>query len=60
MRNWARGIRLACVIAAFGILLAGGSGCKLDDAVTDGIEGGVSDAVAGTISAIALNLLGID
>ncbi len=58
MRNWAGKITLGCTILAFGIPPAGGSGCTLDDAVTDGVEGGVGDAVAGSISAGALKLLG--
>ena len=48
------------MITALGILLAGGSGCKLDDAVVDGVEGGVSDAVSGTLSKGVLGLLGIE
>ena len=60
MRNCAQGTGLACVMAAFGILLTGGSGCKLESAVDDGVEGGVSDVVSGTRSEVVLRMFGIE
>jgi hypothetical protein len=35
------------------------AGCRLDNAVADGLEGGVSNAVAETVTTVILRLLGI-
>ncbi len=59
MSNCAKGTRLACVIAAFGLLLTGGSGCKLGSAVVEGV-GGAGDVVSGTLSEVVLRMFGIE
>lgn len=60
MKSWTKTLKVGCVITALGFLLVGGTGCKLDDAVVDGVESGLSDVVSGTLSEVVLGLLGID
>ncbi len=60
MRHHIRTRWTPCLIAALAIALAGNLGCDLDNAVVDGVEGGVTDAVSAAVSDVVLGLLGIE